>query len=111
MADEIICRTTEKDVQSFYLKHDGQEFYLFAQAYRKRNRNVFCNGVLLANVFKLASHKSFCLQKTIDKLKIYIPYIEKEYGIAVLRKTKQQHEKCRRGSKFYRRREQKYMEE
>ena len=71
----------------------------------------FCNGVLLANVFKLAPHKSFCLQKTIDNLKIYIPYIEKEYGIAVLRKTKQQHEKCRKGSKFYRRQEQKYMEE
>ena len=87
MKAKIICRTTAKRVHTFYLVVDKQEYYLFRQNYRKSNREFFLNGKMLTEVLSGNIH-GYATHKTIEKLLPAIRYIEKEYNIAVLDKTK-----------------------
>lgn len=87
MKAKIFCRVTAKGVHTFYLLADKKEYYLFRQNYRKNNREFFMNGKLLSEVLNGNVH-SHATRKTIDKLLPAIRYIEKEYHIAVLNKTK-----------------------
>ncbi|MBQ6979060.1 MAG: hypothetical protein IJQ07_00240 [Clostridia bacterium] len=84
----IYCKTEKKGEQTFYLNHYGKTYYLFTQAYRVSVRDRFQTGYIIDNGYHYSSTHGVAVRKTLDKIKQAIPYIEKEFNICVLRKTK-----------------------
>lgn len=41
MKAKIVCKTTEKGIQSFFVRIGEEEYFLFAQGYRKSNKLFF----------------------------------------------------------------------
>ncbi len=95
MKSRIFCKTTGKGIHSFYLTYKGESYFLFNQDYR-RGVNEHFSGVGLhidgALNFSKANGDS-ALQRTIAKLPMYIKYVEKEYGICVLKQTYKKNQK------------------
>ena len=84
----IYCLTTDKDVQSFYIEACGETHYLFSQNFRRGVKEYFRGGVHLDAALDLSRAKNnTALIKTMKKLSSYIRYIEKEYGLEILRQT------------------------
>ena len=101
MKDYIYCKTIAKGKQSFYLVSQGKEYFLFVQTYKSSNKEVYEHGVPLFDLRKVKKHHSKAVSHTAKKLPIYIQYIEREYGIMVMEKTKRKHPNYRsRGLKF-----------
>lgn len=79
----------EKGKTQFFLDHNGNTYYRFQQPYRKSVCAFFERGVVLNDVFNYSRAKrNPRIVKTISKLPYSIHYIESEYGIAVLERTK-----------------------
>lgn len=75
--------------QDFYMIFGNQEYFLFRQPYRKGVKEYFGNPIDLNRALKNNWNKlDNAVLRTVDKLPQYIRYIEKEYGIAVLERTK-----------------------
>ena len=92
MRNMIYCKTVSKGIQAFYLCVGSKRYYLFEQNYKVSNKEVYETGKQLDEIGRLKSHWSAAVRKTAEKLYAYIPYIEKEYGVAVFNKT--QKKKC-----------------
>ena len=88
MKTNVYCLTTDKGIHSFYLEAYGKTHYLFSQSYRRGVREYFGQGVHLDYALDVsrAGYDSAII-RTMRKLPSYIKYIEKEYGIEVLRQT------------------------
>lgn len=85
MKNYIYSKTTDKGQQSFFLVVNGQEYYLFTQKFYRGVKNYFQNKVLLSKAIDFSSaNNDTALLRTMEKLPMYIKYIEKEYGIFVL---------------------------
>ena len=84
MKNYIYCTTTAKGEQSFYLMEQGTKYFLFVQAFRRSNKEVFEQGISLFDLRKLKKHCSFSVRHTAEKIPAYIRYIEQEYGISVM---------------------------
>jgi hypothetical protein len=88
MANMIFCKTTAKGVQSFYVNANGETHYLFSQSFRRGVKNYYERGVYINEAINFTKAKgNTAVVHTMEKLPAYIRYIEREYGIAVLRKT------------------------
>ena len=88
MKPQIYCKVTAKGEHSFYLLAEGQEYYLFRQAYRKGVHTYFSSGIRLDEVYNFSKAKhDNAIIRTLAKLPVYIKYVESEYGIAVLKQT------------------------
>ena len=93
MKTTIYCKPTSQGIHSFYLLSDAGEFFLFSQNYRKGVHSYFSKGVRLEEARDFSkSNRDSAIIKTMNKLPIYIKYIEKEYGITVLEQTKRKNE-------------------
>ena len=95
MSSKIYCYPTKKGVHSFYLIHEGEKIWLFNQAYKKSVNRYFRDGRTIdeaLKAYKVRSRdgiqKDFALRKTAQKLPLYLRYVEKEYDIQVMEKTK-----------------------
>ncbi|MCR5202785.1 MAG: hypothetical protein K6D02_06850 [Lachnospiraceae bacterium] len=85
----IYCIPTEKGVHSFYVRVDGVDYYLFSQPYRKGVQDYYGKGVLFNQSIRYdKSHHDCALIKTMDKIPMYVRYVEKEYGHQVMEKMK-----------------------
>ncbi len=85
---KIYCLTTDKGRQTFYLDACGETHYLFTQDYRHGVKEYFGRGVCVDNALDISrARNDSAIIRTMRKLPLYIKYIEKEYGITVLRKT------------------------
>ncbi len=85
----IYCKPTSQGIHSFYLVSDGREFLLFCQNYRKGVQNYFGKGVTIEQALAYAkSNGDTAVIKSMDKIPSYLRYLEKEYGIVVLKKTR-----------------------
>jgi len=93
MRSVVFCETTAKAVQSFYISVGGKRYYLFSQDFRKSNKRFFSRGVELDTIGTYKNVHSTSVRKTLDKLPIYIKYIEKEYGVEILESTRKKTEK------------------
>lgn len=94
MKDTIYCKRTDPGIHSFYLVASGQEYYLFRQNYRKGVQKYYGSGISVNVALDFSrAHRDDAIERTMTKLPVYIKYIEKEYGIMVLERTK------RRGGK------------
>lgn len=99
MANFIYSRTTEKDKQTFYLVNQDREYYLFTQKFHRGVKVFFHNKVLLKDALDLSKGRhDTALIKTMTKLPTYIKYIEKEYGVAIMKSTIKKREKMRYNS-------------
>jgi hypothetical protein len=85
----IYCKPTAQGLHTFYLVIDNCEYFLFNQSYRKGVQNYFGKGVRLEQSRKYSkTNNDAAIIKTMNKLPMYIKYIEKEYDICVLEQTK-----------------------
>ena len=100
MKNYIYCTTTAKGEQTFYLMAQGTRYFLFAQAFRRSNKDVFERGGSLFDLGKLRKHHSESVRHTATKLPSYIRYIEQEYGISVLEITKHKQEGWKTKKRF-----------
>lgn len=88
MKPQIYCRATAKGEHSFYLYVDGQEYFLFRQAFRKGVQHYFAKGIRLDDVYDYAKAKhDNAIIRTLTKIPLYIKYIESEYDLAILKRT------------------------
>ena len=95
MKTKIYCTVSSKGTHSFFLEQDGKRYFLFNQYYRKSVHKYFQYGVSLEAAISFDKiHGDGALSNTMDKLPAYIKYIEKEYQIAVLEKTREKQKKC-----------------
>ena len=93
----VFCTPTAKGVHSFYLAYEGKEYYLFQQNYRKGVHRFYSDGVSLNIAMKTAlAHGDTAILRTMNKLPMYIKYVEKERGIAVLDQTQKKQKTFRR---------------
>lgn len=85
MMNQIYCKPTAKGIHSFYCRHsDGNDYYLFSQPYRKGVAAYFRDGVILDKAIdKSLAHYDTAVLRTMDKLPMYIKYVEKEQGIKI----------------------------
>ena len=89
MKTTIYCKRTEKGMHNFYLLTEGEEFYLFTQNFRKGVQEYFGHGVSLERACDYSkSRKDSAIIKTMEKIPMFIKYIEKESGILVFEQTK-----------------------
>lgn len=95
MMTTIYCEQTERGVHSFFMVNDGYEYYLFSQNYRKGVQEYYSRGVSLNESINYSrAHKDSAIEHTMSKIPMYVKYIEKEYGIEVLEKTKKKNRYC-----------------
>ncbi|MBQ8739549.1 MAG: hypothetical protein IJZ04_08650 [Clostridia bacterium] len=88
MQSKIYCKSTGHDQISFYLEKDGCDYYMFTQRFKRSAFEYYAHGVTVSDA--LSSKKGtrdIAILKVMSKLPSYIRYIEREYGIVVLRKT------------------------
>lgn len=96
MANFIYSRTTDKGKQTFYLVSQDREYCLFTQKFHRGVKAFFRNKVLLKDALDVSkSRHDTALIKTMTKLPVYIKYIEKEYGVAIMESTIKKREKTR----------------
>ncbi len=89
MKEKIICKPTKKGVQTFYLIIGNESYYLFAQAYRKGVAKFYRNGVWLDKAMKHSkAHNDTAIMKAMDKIPKYVRYLEKEYDMEILMRTR-----------------------
>lgn len=92
MKTRICCEVLERGEHTFFLIHEGQEYYLFKQNYRKGVQRYFGKGVLLDEAINFSkSHKDCSVERTMTKIPMYIKYVEKEYGIQIFEQTKRKY--------------------
>jgi hypothetical protein len=88
MTTTVFSKTTAPREQSLYLKANGKEYYLFSQNYRRAVKEYYSTPVALDRALDFSCSNGLPVRKTMEKLRAYIPYIEREYGVSVLKKTK-----------------------
>ena len=84
----IYCIRNNQGKHLFYVKTNHKDYYLFSQNFRKSNKEVFENGVIIKDINSYSSHHSSSVRKVVSKMKPYIHYIENEYGVDIYEKTK-----------------------
>ena len=99
MANTIYCETTAKGIQSFFINANGETHFLFSQNFRRGVKDYFERGVRIDEAinFKRANGNSAIIH-TMEKLPSYIRYVEREYGMEVLRKTARKNQAYKRKS-------------
>lgn len=97
MQPYISCENPAKGTLSFYLCTDEGRYFLFSNEYRKGIANFFQYGLRLdaAHDFSKCRYDT-AVTKVMSKFPSYIKYIEKEYGISVLRQTQKRANKDRK---------------
>ena len=89
MKTTIYCKPTDKGVHSFYLLVGNEKFFLFSQAYRKGVEKYNGKGIRIDESMKYSrTHNDFAITKTMDKIPMYVKYVEKEYDIEIFERTK-----------------------
>ncbi len=89
MRTMIYCKPTDKGVHSFYLVSGNEEYFLFSQSYRKGVEEYFGKGVCIDDSLKHSrAHFDTAICRTMDKIPMYVKYVEKEYEIEVFERTK-----------------------
>lgn len=84
----VFC-TSKNNFHNFYIADGKKEYYLFSQKYRGVINQFYSKGVTLDRAIKHSEGKGGqVLHHTMNKLKLYIKYIEKEYDIVFLNSTR-----------------------
>lgn len=89
MKTAVYCRVTTRGVHSFYLRTGEGEYFLFSQSYRRGVDRFYRKGVFLDDAIRFSkAHNDPSIIRTMGKIPMYVKYLEKEYGLVILNKTK-----------------------
>lgn len=99
MQTKIFCKINRSGQLDFYIAVDDERYFLFEQSYRKTVMAYFGNGVSFNQSMRFAGSTSYAVRNVMEKLPLYVKYVEKEYGVSVFEQTKR-----KRDEKFYRNR-------
>ena len=88
MVSKIFSKNTESGKQNFYIRVNGKEIYLFSQKNYKSVCAFYGKELTVDRAMDFSASTGRTVSRTMEKLRAYIPYIEKEYGVSVLNKTK-----------------------
>lgn len=89
MKTKIYCVPTEKGVLSLYLQNGSERLFLFHQPYRKGVAKYFSQGAVLEDAIDYSkAHGDTSLIHTMEKLPLYIKYLENKYGMEVFDKKR-----------------------
>lgn len=89
MKTKVCCEVSARGVHTFFLIHNGQEYYLFNQNYRKGVQQYYAKGVSLDEAINFSkSRRDSSVVRTMSKIPMYIKSVEKEYGIQIFEQTK-----------------------
>lgn len=85
----VSCSEKNEGSLDFTLHYSGRDYFLFREKYTVSAYNYYGTGVSLDTALDYSrSKKNIRVLKTMEKLPACIRYIEKEYDIEVLDKTK-----------------------
>lgn len=85
----IICKSSEGGTHNFYLVVGTTEYFLFNEGYKKSVYDYYSKGVRLKDASNYSkSKRNVALMKTMSKIPVYVRYLEKEYDLEILEKTK-----------------------
>lgn len=85
--NKIFCKKSDNR-HEFYLFVGGTEYYLFDQSFRRGVDDFFRNGVIIDKALNHGIGRwDYAIHQTMDKLKMYIKYIESQNDITVLKNT------------------------
>ncbi|MCI8413359.1 MAG: hypothetical protein HFE47_04605 [Clostridia bacterium] len=93
MQTTVFCKTTAKGIQTYFVRVDGRAYFLFTQRFYKSNKEFFQKGVNVCALGAYSGAHSASVRRTLDKLPAFLRYIEKEYGVAIFRKSKEKSQK------------------
>ena len=97
MAATVYTVRVNKGVHTFYLRAFGQDHYLFSQPYRSEVKAYFGNGVTIdAALDRSRAKRSADVLRVMERLPSHIKYVEKEYGVDVLRQTVRKHTRAKK---------------
>ncbi len=89
MKTKIICKQNRHGTLDFYVQIGGGQYFLFCQDYKRSVKDYFSGGVDVHAIGNYAAARGEAVRKTLDKLPAYLRYVEKEFSLSVLQKTKQ----------------------
>ena len=84
----VICTQPVRGTLYFYVKSSGEEHYLFGQTFRASLWNRYRFGVRLDDALDWGKCRCPADRKVCEKLFKSISWIEKEYGLSLLRKSR-----------------------
>lgn len=92
MKTTVYCVEQECGLLDFFLKVDGEKYYIFTQDYKQGIKNYFEKGVSVDKAIKASgkAFRDFGVSKVISKMPSYLRYVEKEQGIKVMKSTKRE---------------------
>lgn len=93
MQAKVFCKTVAKDVQAYYVRVDGEAYFLFRMPFHRSNNDFFRKGVNIDKLCNYAGAHSTTVRKTLDKLPAYLRYIEREYSVPIYTKKKNRQNK------------------
>lgn len=91
---KICCEIKNDNFDTFYLINGSEKIFLFNQGRRKGVEEYYGgHGVTIDRALKLPTSlgrfsdrkRSRAIRRTMDKLPSYLRYIEKQYGIKVMK--------------------------
>ena len=92
MLSYVYCEKSRNNTISFYITYKDTDYYLFSQKFSKDTYNTYYKGIPLNRAMQPSlARDNRAILKTIEKLPIYIKYVEREEGFYVLDKSIKKH--------------------
>ena len=91
----IHCTQPIRGALYFFVVSEGERYYLFGQSFRPSLWNRYRFGVQLDDALDWAKGRFPADRKVCEKLFKSIPYIEKAYGLALLRRSRKASQRSR----------------
>lgn len=94
MKSMIISKVDVSGYHTLYLVAENKEYYLFRQAYRRGVAEYYRNGAAIDDAINYSKAKfDTSVMHTMGKLLSHIRYVEKEFDIIVLDRTRRMSER------------------
>lgn len=83
----IYCESDKKGTLKFYIRSNGEDYFLFTQTFRVSVARYYRRGVTVDQALRLNQSKmrNHAMAKITEKLPSYLRYLEREYSVQLLR--------------------------
>lgn len=96
MKPVIYCEVTRSGIHSFFIISDNKNYYMFSQEYRSSVHDYYSKRPSLEKAIDFSkAQKDTDVIRTMYKIPMYIKYLEKEYEIEVLDRSKRRRRRAK----------------